>query len=66
MPFGLCNAAATFQRIIDKILKKELNKYVLAYLDDIIIFSKDEEENRLHLETVLSKLKSAGLSLNKN
>lgn len=40
MPFGLCNAPATYQHIMDIIVKKEQWKFVNAYLDDIIIFSE--------------------------
>jgi hypothetical protein len=65
MPFGLCNAPATFQRAMDTVLREELNRFVLAYLDDIIIFSKTKEEHLEHLETILSRLKNAGLVLNR-
>lgn len=65
MPFGLCNAPATFQRAMNNILKKERFKFVIPYLDDIIIFSKDETGHQTHLDIVLGKLKAAGLSLNK-
>lgn len=66
LPFGLCNGPATFQRVIDTILKKELGKFVYAYLDDIIIYSQSKQEHDKHLQIVLSKLKASGLSLNKN
>lgn len=66
MPFGLCNAPATFQRTIDKIFKEENGIFVLAYLDDIIVFSNSEEEHKTHLDIVLGKIKASGLSLNMN
>ncbi|MGL4850996.1 MAG: reverse transcriptase domain-containing protein [Clostridium sp.] len=65
MPFGLCNAAATFQRAMDEIFRKENRKFVIPYLDDIIIYSRDESEHRKHLRTVLGKVRAAGLSLNR-
>ncbi|MGL5708711.1 MAG: reverse transcriptase family protein, partial [Aeromonas sp.] len=65
MPFGLANGPATFQRLIDHILREEKWKFVVAYLDDIIVFSKTMEEHELHLKVILTRLKKAGLKLNK-
>ncbi|WUR04295.1 endonuclease [Vairimorpha necatrix] len=65
MPFGLCNAPATFQRTMDKIFVKENRKFVIPYLDDIIIYSKNHQEHHEHLEIVLGKLKAAGIALNR-
>ncbi|KAF9762245.1 Retrovirus-related Pol polyprotein from transposon opus [Nosema granulosis] len=64
MPFGLCNAPATFQRSMDVIFRNENRKFVDPYLDDIIVYSKDEEEHKKHLRIVLGRLKAAGVSLN--
>ncbi|MBW0594027.1 hypothetical protein O181_133742 [Austropuccinia psidii MF-1] len=49
MPFGLTNAPASFQNLVNDI-------YVVVYLDDIMVFSKSEEEHVTHLSTVLSRL----------
>ena len=61
MPFGLCNAPATFQRIMNTILRNGLDKFVLVFLDDILIFSKTLEEHLEHIKTVLGRLRSEKL-----
>ena len=63
MPFGLTNAPATFQRLMNKILKPALYNYALVYLDDIIVFSKTIDEHIGHLEDVFKLLANAGLRL---
>ncbi|GBG75316.1 hypothetical protein CBR_g19948 [Chara braunii] len=64
MPFGLTNTPATFQCLMDKVLRHQLNRFVVVYLDDILIFSKTMEEHLKHLEEVLQVLKEAPLHLN--
>ncbi|KAI4291963.1 hypothetical protein PAPHI01_1237 [Pancytospora philotis] len=64
MPFGLCNAPATFQRIMDRIFRKE-RSFVLPYFDDIIVFSESIEDHTRHLEETLAMLEEAGITLNK-
>ncbi|UYV67511.1 hypothetical protein LAZ67_5001024 [Cordylochernes scorpioides] len=64
MPFGLCNAPATFERIMDNLLRGLKWNICLCYLDDIIVFSKTMEEHILRLEMVLNCLSKAGLTLN--
>ena len=63
MPFGLKNAPATFQRALDIILSGVRWQIRLVYLDDVIVFSKDQETHLDHLDTVLSLLRNAGVSL---
>ncbi|MGL5690696.1 MAG: reverse transcriptase domain-containing protein, partial [Bacteroidales bacterium] len=65
MPFGLCNAPATFQRVMDKILCKRTRCFVLPYLDDVIVFSKTLAEHNQHVRIVLEKIKGANITLNK-
>lgn len=62
MPFGLRNAAQTFQRFIDTVLRGL--KYCHGYIDDILVASKDEDEHRLHLEEIFQRLQKYGLSIN--
>ncbi|GBG82472.1 hypothetical protein CBR_g34848 [Chara braunii] len=56
MPFGLCNAPGTFQHAMNQIFHDYLDKFVVVYLDDILIFSKTVEEHVAHLDKVLSLL----------
>ncbi|XP_041421806.1 uncharacterized protein LOC121394536 [Xenopus laevis] len=63
MPFGLHGAPATFQRLMDRILRGH-DSYCSAYLDDVVIFSPDWQSHLRHLDTVVSLIKSAGLTIN--
>ena len=63
MPFGLCNAPATFQRLMDVVLSGLKWKECLVYLDDVLIFSKDWDEHLLHLNHVFDRLEKANISL---
>ena len=61
VPFGLAQAPAYFQRLINEVLT-DCN-FAMGYLDDIIIFSKTEEEHLQHLEEIFERLRKAGLKL---
>ena len=61
MPFGVTNAPATFQRMMNSIFKEELDDFVLVYLDDILIFSKTLQEHIQHIKAALEKLRTAKL-----
>ncbi|GET65667.1 hypothetical protein PTSG_12973 [Rhizophagus irregularis DAOM 181602=DAOM 197198] len=63
MPFGLTNAPASFQRLMDKVLKEYLNEFVIVYIDDIMIYSENFEDHLKHIKLVLEKLKEASLIL---
>lgn len=56
MPFGLCNAPATFQRMIQSLLAPYLDNFVVVYLDDILIFSADVGSHKNHVQKVLQVL----------
>ena len=61
MPFGVTNAPATFQRMMNDLFKEELDHFVLVYLDDILIFSKTLKEHIEHIRQALEKLREARL-----
>ena len=63
MPFGLVNAGATFQRLMDVLMTGLNFDICLVYLDDIVVFSATIEQHLERLDTVLTRLKSAGLKL---
>ena len=62
VPFGLAQALAYFQQLISIVLQG-YSDFAMAYLDDIIIFSKNEAEHLKHIEIIFQKLKEAGLKL---
>ena len=63
MPFGLCNAPLTFQRLMLNCLGKLNLTYCLIYLDDVIIFSKTEEEDLEWMRVVFDRFREYGLKL---
>ena len=63
MPFGLCNAPASFQAFVNDTLREYLDTFLVVYLDDILVFFKSEEEHTTHVKMVLKKLEQANLSL---
>ncbi|KAG7671663.1 hypothetical protein KSW81_003791 [Nannochloris sp. 'desiccata'] len=57
MPFGLTNAPATFQKLMNSIFADSMEKFLVVYLDDILIFSKTAEEHDKHIRYVLDRLR---------
>ena len=62
LPFGVSSSPAIFQRVIDNVLQKI--PYVCAYLDDILVTGRTDEEHLPNLDKVLSRLAKAGMRLN--
>ncbi|KAJ4821053.1 Pol-polyprotein [Rhynchospora pubera] len=64
MPFGLKNAGAEYQRMVNKLFQGEIGKIMEAYVDDMVIKSCSGEEHVQHLERVFAKMKEVGMRLN--
>ena len=63
LPFGLCNAPATFQRLMNSVLSGLIYKSCAVYLDDIVVASPTLEQHLSDLDEVFARLRSAGLTL---
>ncbi len=57
LPFGLTNAPATFMHLMQQIYRPYLDEFVLVFLDDILVYSKTEDEHLKHVKLVLDKLR---------
>ncbi|GJR07994.1 putative reverse transcriptase domain-containing protein [Tanacetum coccineum] len=61
MPFGVTNAPAVFMDLMNHVCKPYLDKFVIVFIDDILIYSKNKEEHGKHLKTILNLLRSEKL-----
>ena len=57
LPLGLCNAPSTFQRLMNSVMHGFIDKFVLVYLDDILVYSNNEDEHEAHLRQVFDQLR---------
>ncbi|GKB39276.1 reverse transcriptase domain-containing protein [Tanacetum coccineum] len=64
MPFGLKNARATYQRLIDKVFSNQIGQNIEAYVDDIVIKSSSEEDMLIDIQETFDKLRSINMKLN--
>ena len=64
MPFGLTNAPRNFMRLMNEVLKEFTSKFVIVYLDDILVYIQTKEERLKHLRLVLSTLQQQKLLIN--
>src|SRR3984893_2119853 len=56
MPFGLKNAPATFVKLMDEVFQEYMDKFIIVYLDDIVVYSKDTQDHLHHLQLVFNRL----------
>ena len=61
MPFGLCNAPATFMQVMNDFFRPFIDDFVIVYLDDILVFRKTWEEHIVHMKKVLDVLRKEKL-----
>ena len=61
MPFGLTNAPAAFMNLVNRIFRPYVDRFVLVFIDDILVYSKDREDRDMHLLVVLETFRKEQL-----
>ena len=61
MPFGLTNAPATFMSLMNKIFQQYLDQFIIVFIDDILVYSKNHEDHKQHLKLALQILREKQL-----
>ena len=61
MPFGLTNAPVAFMALMNRVFQPYLDKFVIVFIDDILVYSSDEQQHALHLGKVSQKLREEKL-----
>jgi Reverse transcriptase (RNA-dependent DNA polymerase) len=61
IPFGLTNSPSTFQAVMNNVFREYLDDFVMVYIDDILIFSRTEEDHIRHVQLILKRLKQHNL-----
>ncbi len=63
LPFGICTGPSKFSRAVTSVLGDYIGKFCLIFIDDIVIYSKDEESHVKHVDLVLTRLEEKGLTV---
>ena len=63
MPFGLCNAPATFQRWINRTLQRFIDRYCRVYLDNVLIYSDNLEQHKQDVQNIINSIYQSGMRL---
>ena len=61
MPFGLTNAPTSFIDLMNRVFRPYLNQFVVVFIDDILVYSRDEQEHEQHLNIILQTLREKNL-----
>lgn len=61
MPFGLTNAPAAFMRLMNEVFYDYVDKFVIIFIDDILVYSRSKEEHKEHLRLVMERLRNQKL-----
>ena len=61
MPFGLTNAPAAFMDLMNRVFRSYVDQFVVVFMDDILVYSKDQEDHDTHLRVVLETLRKEQL-----